>query len=160
MRSEAEVAQAIGEYADTVKRICVVYLKNPTDTQDIFQEVFLKYALSSQRFESREHEKAWLIRVTVNQCKDLLKSAFRRKTLPLEEAAQIAAPPETEQKQVLEAVLSLPEKYKIVVYLHYYEGYSGEELGKLLGKSPNTIYTLLSRAKVRLRNILEGQENG
>lgn len=160
MRSEAEVAWAIGEYGDTVQRICLVYLKNPTDTQDIFQEVFLKYALHSHAFVSREQEKAWIIRVTVNQCKDLLKSAFRRKTLPLEEAAQVSAPLETEQRQVLEAVLSLPEKYKIVVYLHYYEGYSGEELGKLLGKSPNTVYTLLSRAKVRLRSILEGQEHG
>lgn len=80
MRSEQEVNRAIECYADTVKRICILHLKNVSDTEDIFQEVFLKYAMSDIVFENEEHEKAWLIRVTFNQCKDLMKSFFRRKT--------------------------------------------------------------------------------
>ena len=74
MRNEEEVNQAIERYADTVRRICMVHLKNLSDTEDIFQTVFLKYVLRSVPFESAEHEKAWIIRVTINACKDLLKS--------------------------------------------------------------------------------------
>ena len=77
MRCEEEVNRAIEKYADTVRRICIVHLKNNADTEDIFQTVFLKYVLSSVSFESEEHEKAWFICVTVNACKDLLKSFFR-----------------------------------------------------------------------------------
>ena len=76
MRSESEVNRAIENYADMVRRLCMVHLKNYADTEDIFQTVFLKYATSSVVFESREHEKAWLIRVTVNACRDLIKSFF------------------------------------------------------------------------------------
>ena len=82
MRSEQEVNRALERYADMVRRICMLHLKNFADTEDIFQTVFLKYALSSVPFESEEHEKAWLIRVTVNACKDLLKSFFRSRTVP------------------------------------------------------------------------------
>lgn len=74
MRSEQEVNRAIEQYSDTVRRLCLIHLKNDADTEDIFQTVFLKYVLSSVSFESKEHEKAWFIRVTINACKDLLKS--------------------------------------------------------------------------------------
>ena len=72
MRQESDVEQTIGQYADMVKHICFVYMKNESDTEDVFQDVFLKYALFSEPFDSEEHKKAWLIRVTVNRCKDLL----------------------------------------------------------------------------------------
>ena len=83
MRSEADAVRAVEQYADTVRRICMIHLKNYADTEDIFQTVFLKYVLSSVSFESKEHEKAWIIRVTVNACRDLLKSFFRSRTVPL-----------------------------------------------------------------------------
>ena len=76
MRSEREAIKAIERYSDTVRRLCMIHLKNCADTEDIFQTVFLKYVLSSVTFESEEHEKAWFIRVTINACKDLLKSFF------------------------------------------------------------------------------------
>ena len=109
MRSEQEVNQAIDLYADTVKRICVLHLKNSSDTEDIFQEVFLKYALSSILFESKEHEKAWMIRVTINQCKDFMKSIFRRKTISLEEVVSLSDEQKEDYREVLEAVLTLPQ---------------------------------------------------
>lgn len=158
MRSETEVNQAIERYGDTVKRICLLQLKNASDTEDIFQEVFLKYALSSVIFDSPEHEKAWIIRVTINQCKDLLKSFFRSRTVSMDKAAPLIAPPLTEQSDVLQAVLSLPPKYKNVIYLYYYEGYSAVKIAKLLGKKNNTIYTLLARGKQLLQKQLGGDE--
>ena len=156
MRSEYEVNMAVERYADTVKRLCMVHLKNTADTEDIFQTVFLKYALSSAEFESREHEKAWFIRVTINACKDLLKSFFRSRTVPLDELAELPAELSDDNREVLEAVLSLPDKYKEAVYLHYYEDYTAPEIGKILGKNVNTVYTLLNRARQMLREKLGG----
>ena len=147
---------AVERYADTVKRLCMVHLKNTADTEDIFQTVFLKYALSSAEFESREHEKAWFIRVTINACKDLLKSFFRSRTVPLDELAELPAELSDDNRDVLEAVLSLPDKYKEAVYLHYYEDYTAPEIGKILGKNVNTVYTLLNRARQMLREKLGG----
>ncbi len=160
MRSEQEVNRAVDLYADTVYRICMLHLKNTADTEDIFQEVFLKYALSSIDFENESHEKAWIIRVTVNQCKDLIKSFFRSETVSIDQIT----PPSYEQTDdnfdVLEAVLSLPAKYKNAVYLHYYEGYSAVEIADILHKNVNTVYTLLARARKMLEKKLGGDENG
>ena len=155
MRSEQEVNRAVEQYADTVRRICLVHLKNYADTEDIFQTVFVKYLLHTAPFASPEHEKAWIIRVTINACKDLLRSVFRRRTVPLDEAAELPAPPE-EHRAVLQAVQTLPGAYRDVVYLHYYEGYTAPEIAKILGKNVNTIYTRLTRAKGLLRQALGG----
>lgn len=158
MRSEAEANRAIELYADTVRRICMVHLKSYADTEDIFQTVFLKYILSSAVFENEEHEKAWFIRVTINACKDLLKSFFRNHTAPLDEVIPADTDADDDHREVLEAVLALPAKYRDVVYLHYYEGYSAVEIGQLLNKNVNTIYTHLNRAKGLLRETLGGEE--
>lgn len=160
MRGEEEAARAIGQYGDMVRRLCLVHLKNPADTEDIFQNVFLKYVLSPVVFESPEHEKAWLIRVTLNACRDLVKSFFRSRTVPLEELLDQPAPLSEEHREVLEAVLALPPKYRDAVYLHYYEGYTAAEIGKLLGKNTNTVYTLLTRAREQLRKTLGGDRDG
>ena len=156
MRSEEEVNRAVELYSDTVRRICMIHLKNYVDTEDIFQNVFLKYVLSSASFENREHEKAWFIRVTINACKDLLKSFFRSKTVPLDEIMELPAEIDSDDKEVLEAVLSLPKKYKDAVYLHYYEGYTAPQISRILGKNVNTVYTLLTRSKQILREKLGG----
>jgi RNA polymerase sigma-70 factor (ECF subfamily) len=85
MRTEFEAGRAVEKYADTVRRICFIHLKNFSDVEDVFQNVFLKYLLHNKPFDSDEHERAWLIRVAVNSCKDLLKSFFRRKVFSLNE---------------------------------------------------------------------------
>ena len=159
MRSEQEVNAAIDRYADTVRRLCMLHLKNYADTEDIFQNVFLKYALSSIRFESEEHERAWFIRVTLNACRDLLKSFFRSRTVSLEDLEPISAALPPEHREVWEAVLALPEAYRDAVYLHYYEGYTAPEIGRLLGKNVNTVYTLLNRSRSMLREALGGGED-
>lgn len=156
MRSEQEVNQAVERYADTVQRLCMIYLKNHADTEDIFQTVFLKYAMSSAAFESEEHEKAWFIRVTINACKDLLRSFFRSRTVSMEEVLDQPAPLPPDTRAVWEAVLALPQKYRNVVYLHYYEGYTAPEIGRILGKNVHTVYTLMNRSRQMLRDALGG----
>lgn len=160
MRNEQEVNRAVEQYSDTIRRLCMIYLKNYADAEDIFQTVFLKYVLNSVSFENDEHEKAWLIRVTINACKDFLKSFFRSHTVPLDEILELAAPLPPDNREVLEAVLSLPRKYKEVVYLHYYEEYTAPQIGQILGKNTNTVYTLLTRSKKMLKEKLEGGQYG
>ena len=159
MPSEEEAVRAVDTYADLVRRLCLVRLKSREDTEDIFQTVFLKYLQHTAPFEGPEHERAWFIQVTLNACRDLLRTWLRRPTVPLEVLAARAAP-EPEDRGVLEAVLSLPQKYRDAVYLHYYEGYTAPEIGALLGRNPNTVYTLLNRARALLREKLGGEEDG
>lgn len=158
MRSEREVNQAIEQYADTVRRLCMIHLKNYADSEDIFQTVFLKYVLSSVTFDSAEHEKAWFIRVTINACRDLLRNFFRSHTVSIDELTEQPGELPPDNREVLEAVLSLPEKYRDVIYLHYYEGYPAPQIGKMLGKKVNTVYTLLTRARQLLKDKLGGEE--
>ena len=148
--------RAVDRYADMVRRLCMIHLKNEADTADIFQTVFLKYLLSPVVFESEEHEKAWLIRVTSNACKDLLKSFFRSRTTSLDDLLERPAELPPDHREVLEAVLSLPRKYREVIYLHYYEDYTAPQISRILGKKVNTIYTLLTRSKQMLREKLGG----
>ena len=160
MRTEQEVNSAMQRYSDMVLRLCMVNLKNNADAEDIFQNVFLKYTLSTIRFESEEHEKAWFIRVTVNACRDLLKSFFRSRTVALEELTEYAPEVTEEQYAVMEAVWSLPKQYREVIYLHYYEGYTAPEIAGILHRNANTVYTHLNRGKELLKEALGGAQNG
>lgn len=160
MRSEQEITDAVERYADTVRRVCLVYLRDRADVEDVFQDVFLKYMVSFATFESREHEKAWFIRVAINACKDFHKSFFRSRTVPIDEALEVVGVEGVQDHDVLEAVLSLPQKYREAVYLHFFEGYSAPEIGEILEKNVNTVYTLLSRAKGMLRERLSDGSDG
>lgn len=157
MRSEQETLQAIERYSDTVRRLCMIHLKNSADTEDIFQTVFLKYVLSSVSFENDEHEKAWFIRVTINACKDLLRNFFRSHTVSLDEIMEYPSELPPDYREVWEAVFSLPQKYRDVVYLHYFEEYTAPQIGRILGKNVNTVYTLLNRSRQLLKERL-GEE--
>ena len=142
-----------------VRRPCLIHLKNQADSEDVFQTVFMKYVLSSAVFENEEHEKAWFIRVTINACRDLLRSFFRSRTVPLDELIDLPADAPSESRAVLEAVLELPGKYRDVVYLHYFEGYTAPEIAGLMKKNVNTVYSLLARAKKLLKERLGGDED-
>ena len=119
MLSEQQANRAIELYADTVRRICMVHLKNQADSEDIFQTVFLKYLLRDQPFENEQHEKAWMIRVTINACKDLLKSPWRQRSQSLDVGLEVPAP-QAGDGSVLEAVNQLPPHYRAVIYLFYF----------------------------------------
>lgn len=167
MKSESEIKRAIDKYADMLQRICLLHLKNTQDAEDIFQNVFLKYAMYDYVFANEKHEKAWLIKVAVNECKDVLKSFYKRNILPSDviedmksngtwSMSFIADEDDKEKEIVLEAVLSLPEKYKTVIYLYYFEDYSGEEIADITKRSKSSVYKLLSRGRSILREKLGG----
>lgn len=157
MKSEEEVNAAIERHADTVRRVCFLHIRNYADVEDVFQEIFLKYILCEHAFESEEHERAWLIRVASNQCKDLLKDVFRRRVHSLDDIDISSFSIEEEDRELLDTVLHLPDKYRDVIYLHYYEGYPAVEIARILGKRENTIYTWLSRARKKLKESLGGE---
>lgn len=156
MRSEHEIMNALELYGDIIRRICFVHLKKEADVEDVFQNVFLKYANTSTTFDSSEHEKAWLIRIASNECKSLLRRWFRRNVeLSGDLSMYGLCAPEVDHT-LLHAVLKLPENYKNVIYLHYYEGYKIQEIAQILKKNENTIHTWLRRAKVQLKETLGG----
>ena len=156
---QMQASRLVSRYADMILRISYQYLKQTCDAEDICQSVFLKYLTADICFESPEHEKAWIIRTTINACKDHLKSAFFRRTAPLEEAEAIAATPvQVPDTDLLEAMKRLPRNYRISIYLYYYEGYSAREIGTMLGKNEATINQYLSRGRRKLRTYLTEED--
>lgn len=160
MQSEQEIHRVIDKYGDMIRRICFLHLKNYQDTEDIFQDVFLKYLLWDGSFKSDAHEKSWFARVTINACRDLLRSFTRHTTVSLEEIATVSElPQDPDHQELLQQICSLPPKYRDVIYLFYYEGYSAVEIAKILHKKENTIYTWLDRARKALRKQLGGENH-
>ena len=143
---EEQAERLVNTYSDLILRLSYTYLHSAQDAEDICQTVFLKCLTSGQVFESRDHEKAWIIR-----------SAHRQRTVGLELVAEPPAP-EAPASYVLEAVMALPVKYRQVIYLYYYEGYSAREIGGLLGQSEASVNTYLSRGRSKLRALLKGDD--
>ena len=156
MRSQQDVNQTIEEYADMIQRLCLAHLKNPADMEDMFQNVFLKYMTYDGKFESEEHKKHWLIRVAVNACHDYFRTHFWKSRDPLDVLDYLPVDAPREDYDVLDAVMRLPEKYKDVIYLFYYEEYTVPEISEILNKKEGTVYSLLSRARTILRKELGG----
>lgn len=142
--SREEAERLVQTYSDLILRLSFTYLKNTEDAKDICQTVFLRLLEKPREFQSPEHERAWIIRTSVNVCKDQLKSSWRRTTVDLSAALDARAP---------EALL--PPKYRTVIYLYYYEGYSANEIAQMLGEKPATVATRLSRGRDKLRTQLE-----
>ena len=146
--SREEAERLVQTYSDLILRLSFTYLKNTEDAKDICQTVFLRLLEKPREFQSPEHERAWIIRTSVNVCKDQLKSSWRRTTVDLS-AALDARAPEAEEGSLWAA------KYRTVIYLYYYEGYSANEIAQMLGEKPATVATRLSRGRDKLRTQLE-----
>ena len=148
-----DIAGIFSRHMKTVYRLCYSYLATPQDAEDATQAVFMKLVAKPRSFEDAEHEKAWLLVVAANYCKDVLKSAQRTRSaeMPpeLEDAHASAEPSE-----VLEAVLALPTQYKDCVYLHYYEGYKTDEIAKMTDTPPSTVRNRLRDARALLKTAL------
>lgn len=154
------VHDCISRYKDTVYRLAYARTGSKSDADDIFQDVFMKLFTSAPAFESEEHLKAWLIRCTVHTSVNLLKSAWRRYTCAKDEsesAVSKCASNETHES-LHRALKRLPEKYRVAIYLHYYEGYSTEEIAVFMNIKPGTVRSLLSRGRDRLKLMIEESE--
>lgn len=153
-----QFTRAVHAYTDTVYRVALNCLKNPHNAEDVTQEVFLRLYRTAKPPEGEEHIKAWLIRVAVNECKRALSSPWRR-VLPLEEYAQTQQFSDDEKRETYEAVMALPAKYRIALYLHYYEGCSTAEMAELLGISVSAVCSRLERGRKKLKLMLLEGEN-
>lgn len=154
--TDAAFEAAVERYADSVFRLAYSYLKNRADAEDVMQETLLK--LYGQSFENPDHERYWVIRVAVNECRRLLRSPWRKRTSPLEEA-EAAALDTPAQSELFRQVMALPPKYRAAIYLHYYEGYAVREIASLMGANPSTVQTWLMRARGQLKTTLKEAED-
>lgn len=150
---------AVERYADTLFRLAYSYLKNRADAEDVMQETLLKLYGEPAAFETPEHERHWVIRVAVNECKRLLRSPWRRRVGPLEEIPETAVFDTPIQSELLRQVMALPPKYRAAIYLHYYEGYSIREIADILRANPSTVQTWLMRARGQLKTNLKEAES-
>ena len=156
MLKQTDFTQLVQDHTDTVFRIALNYTRNPTDAEDISQNVFFRLYKAKTDFDSREHIRNWLIRVTVNECKRWLGAPWRQ-TVSLEDyAATLSAT--AEDRAVLRAVLDLPRKYRMPIYLHYYEGYSAQQIADILKIPKGTVCTNLSRGRKMLKIELEEED--
>ena len=152
--TDAAFAQAARTYGDTVYRVALHALNNPHDAEDVMQTVLLKLYECKKEFESEEHMKHWLLRVAVNESRRVLRSLWRRSSVPLEERHDTAAPEDPARAEMLEAVMALEPKYRLAVYLYYYEGLSVAETAAAMRANVSTVQTWLLRARERLRKEL------
>ena len=146
--------EVIERYKDMVYRIACAYCKNRYDAEDITQEVFFRWLKKPLGFRSEEHMKAWLIRVTVNVSKSLLRSAWFKRTAPLSEHENLHMQ-EQAQSGTYDAVMSLPEKYRAVVLLYYFEDYSVRDIAGILRRTETAVQTQLQRARTMLKEMLK-----
>ena len=156
MRCELEVQNAIEQYGDMIRRICFVHMKKEADVEDVFQNVFFKYATKDIVFTSQEHEKAWLIHVSINECQSLLRRWFQRNVTLCEDLSVYGMDTTPDYPELITHVLKLKESYRDVIYLHYYEGYKISEIANILQRKENTIHTWMKRAKAELKDMLGG----
>jgi len=150
---EQEFTKVYERYVDDIFRLCFSFMKNQMDAEDVVHETFLKYFYSHKEFESPDHLKAWLIVTASNHCKDLLKQWWRKRK-NLDDYEEAAGGEMVVADEMMELVMSLPEKYKTAVYLYYYEGYDSREIASLLHKPDSTIRTYLQKARKILKQEL------
>lgn len=137
-------------YVEDVYRLCFSFLKNPMDTDDAVQETFMKFYNCKKEFSSQKHMKAWLIVTASNYCKDVLKQWWR-KNKNIEDYSEIIGDTTSQMDEMMELVMKLPDKYKTVVYMYYYEGYDSAEIAKMLHKPNSTIRSYLATARKLLK---------
>ena len=158
LRADKEIADIYFRHVKTIYRVCFAYMKTTHDTEDAVHDAFLKMITASTAFESEEHEKAWLIRTAINVCKNALKHWWRKVECFNDYANTESRSIETDD--TFDAICALPEKYKTVILLYYYEGYTSAEIAKMLRRPQSTITNYMSEARKLLRKTLGGDFDG
>ena len=155
--TDAQFTCLVDKYIDTVFRVALNYLKVSADAEDITQSVFEKLLRQRKEFESDDHIRHWLIRVTINECKHLLRSPWR-KVGNLDDYARTIPFETTEQSDLYLSAMELPKKYRLPIYLYYYEEYSAREIGAVMGVSESAVGQYLTRGRRKLRAIIADEE--
>ena len=154
MLTEQEFHQTAEQYLDMVYRIALNWFRRPADADDAVQETMLRLWRSETDFQNEDHLCRWLVRVTLNECRRISAHPWRKRMIPLEECP----PPvfqDPAQGTLFQEVMALPAKYRLPLYLYYYEGYSAAEVGDLLGLKTSTVLTRLARGRAKLKTQLE-----
>ena len=154
---ERELEEAMGLYQTMVFRLAYSYTRSRSDAQDICQEVFLRYFCRRPPFASEEHRRAWLLRVTINRCRSLYRSAWWKRIVPLEKASPLAAPP-PDDPALSQALDRLPVKYRTVIHLSCHEHMDTQEIAELLGVKPGSVRSQLSRGRAMLEELLKEED--
>ena len=152
--TEQGLRDAMKTHGHTVYRLALCRMQSVPDAEDVYQDVFLRYFQKRPRFESEEHRRAWLLRVTLNRARSLFASAWFRKTVPLEECTAFVQP---EEGKLDEALRRLPQKDRTLLHLFYYEELATKEMARLLGRRESTVRTQLTRARRKLAEIMKGE---
>lgn len=147
-----DTESAVERYGPMVYRLAYAQLRSRHDADDVFQEVFLRYHRAAPSFKSEAHRRAWLLRVTANCAKSLAASPWRKRSVPLEDVYAYDQP---EESGLDAALAGLPSKYRSVIHLYYYEGFSTEETARILGRRPSTVRAQLTRARQMLARLLK-----
>ena len=148
------IEEIYNRHVKTVYRVCFTYMKSSADAEDATADTFVRMIKSSPDFQDAEHEKAWLIRTASNVCKDLLKHSWRKRENLDDHASYLKVEHSFEADDVAEAVFSLPDKYKAIIYLYYFEGYTSVEISEMLKKPQSTVRSRLQAAKKILKERL------
>lgn len=157
MQNKSEkIEYLLQQYGNSLFRLCLFMLKNEADAEDILQETFIKYLQKAPAFADTEHEKAWLFKVASNTCLDLLRYQKRHRQEGLDAAQYMSTAPEN--TEILEALLELPEKFRLVLILYYVEGYRIQEIAEIIQKSPSAVKMRLQKGRRLLKNAYGKEE--
>lgn len=152
IRDKIDIENTVEQFSNTIYKIAFSYTKSKEVSEDVMQNVFVRYMTSDKTFEDMEHKKAWLIKVTINEC----KKYFRRLTSQFKKESKVLLNDwSNEQYNIYDSIMELPQKYRVVVHLYYYEEFSIKEISALLKLKENTVMSLLHRARQRLKKVLE-----
>lgn len=152
VRPDGEIERIVDEYASELFRLCLVMLKNTHDAEDAVQDTLLSYLQRAPEFESRESERSWLLTVAANRCRDSLRRAKRHPSVSMDELMELGAT--DEHALVLDALMALPEKFRLVLTLHYVEGYSTSEIAGMIGRTPSAVKMRLQKGRRLLEDTL------
>lgn len=150
-----ELAAAAGRYRDMIYRVALHWCGHPQEAEDAAQDTLLKLCTTHRRFDSEEHLRNWLLRVTINHCKSRLRAPWHTHHLPLEDAHDAPVFDDPTQRELYDAVMALPQAYRIVLYLFYYEDMPTKDIAAVLHISQNAVTTRLTRAREALRRAYQ-----
>ena len=154
MLTEQAFQEAAERYLDMVYRIALNWFRNSADAEDAAQNTMLRLWQTDTAFQGEDHLRHWLVRVTLNECKRIAFHPWRSRTVPLENCPEVAFT-DPVKAELFQEVMALPAKYRVPLYLYYYEGYSVDEVGELLKLKPSTVQTRLARARAKLKTQLK-----